>query len=53
MEPPIEVLNIHCLRDVRGVVSHGLEMFEERAERLVVVAPNRLEVPWLGELVGE
>lgn len=52
MRPPIEVLNHHRFRDVGDAISHGLKLLEERAEGLVVVAPNRLEVPGLRGLVG-
>lgn len=48
-----EVLNHRHLGNVGDAVSHGLEMLQEQAEGLVIVAPDRLEVPWLGGFIGE
>lgn len=53
MRPLVEVLDQRRINDVGDLVSHGLEMLEKRAKRLIVPMPNRLEVPWLCWLVTE
>jgi hypothetical protein len=35
------------------VVPHRLKPFEERSERLIILAPNGFEVPWLCRFIGE
>lgn len=53
VRPPIKVLDHRRFVNVGDAVSHGLEMLQEQAEGLVIVAPDRLEVPWLGGFIGE
>lgn len=50
---PIEVLD-HCrLGNVGDTISYELKTLQERAEGLVAVVFDRLEVPRLGRLVEE
>jgi hypothetical protein len=50
---PVEVLDHCCFRNLRDMISHGLEPFEVRLESLIPSAPDGFEVPWLRRLVGE
>jgi hypothetical protein len=50
---PVEVLNYHCLNDLRDVISHGLKPLEVRPKCFIPSAPDGFEVPWLHRLVGE
>jgi hypothetical protein len=50
---PIEVFNYSRLSDFGDVVPHRLKPFEERSERLIILAPNGFEVPWLCRFIGE
>lgn len=51
VRPLIKVLDHHHFVIVGDAISHGLEMHEERAKGLIVLAPDRLEVPRLYRLV--
>jgi hypothetical protein len=50
---PIEVFNHSCFSDLRNTVPHLLKSFEERSESLIILVPNRFEVPWLRRFIGE
>ena len=49
---PVEVLT-HCLGDVGDAVPHQLKTLQERAKRIVLLALDGFEVPWLHQLIGE
>jgi hypothetical protein len=51
MRSPVEVLDHRRVGDVEDVVPHGLDVLEERVAGLIVLAPDRLEVPWLCKIV--
>jgi hypothetical protein len=49
----VEVLD-HCsFCNFWNTVSHGLKSFEVRPKSLISSAPDRFEVPWLCQFVGE
>jgi hypothetical protein len=52
MRPPVEVLT-HYLDDVGDAVPHQLKTLQERAKRIVLLALDGFEVPWLHQLIGE
>ena len=49
----IEILDHSRLRDLRNVVPHCLESLEERAEGLVALELDGIDVPRLRRFVGE
>ena len=49
----VKVVDDHVVDDVRDLVAHCLELLEVRMEVVVVLSLHRLQVPWLGRLVGE
>jgi hypothetical protein len=52
MRAPVEVLT-HYLDDVGDAVPHQLKTLQERVERIVLLALDGFEVPWLHQLVEE
>jgi hypothetical protein len=48
----VEVIDHGCIRDIKDVVPHCLKMPKERAEGLVALVLDVLEVPWLRQFVG-
>jgi hypothetical protein len=49
----VEVLNHLGISDLADTISHGLKPLEVRPKCFIAPAPDRFEVPWLHQLVGE